>query len=60
MEYEIKVIEYIAYEKTIYVEAGNKKESRKKAKNQDWFDAGADGVCVEQGVKKVLTINKYN
>ena len=52
MEYEIKVIEYIAYEKTIYVEAGNKKEARKKAKNQDWFDAGADGVCVEQGVKK--------
>ena len=31
MEYKIKVVEYIAFEKTIYVEADNKKEARKKA-----------------------------
>jgi hypothetical protein len=60
MEYEVKVIEYIAYEKIIYVEADNKKQARKKAKNQDWFDAGPDGVCVDQAVKKVLTIKNIN
>ena len=59
MEYEIKVIEYITFEKTIFVEADNKKEARAKAKKQDWFDAGPDGTTLDVGVKKVLSIKEY-
>ena len=59
MNYEIKVIEYITFEKTIYVQANNKKEARAKAKKQDWFDASADGITLDNGVKKVLSIKDY-
>ena len=59
MDHEIEVIEYITFKKTFYVEADNKKEARSKAKKQDWFDAGPDGVCIDHGVKKVFR-NKNN
>ena len=39
MEYKVKVVEVFELERYYFVEAKNKAEAKKLAKNDDWYDA---------------------
>ena len=60
MKFEIVIIKTIAYKKTIFVEAENKKEAKLKAKIEDWFDAGPDEIEMAINLPvKVFSIKDY-
>jgi len=55
--YKLEVEEYHLVNKTYYIRADNKKDARKKAKNQGWFDASADehtGIVSNVIVKSIV------
>tara|TARA_R100000773_G_C4218040_1_gene116504 strand:- start:695 stop:874 length:180 start_codon:yes stop_codon:yes gene_type:complete len=58
MEYIVETEIISIYKKVVYIDAKNKTEARKKAKNQDWFDAGCDEF-IEQKFSKVTDIKEY-
>tara|TARA_R100001463_G_scaffold14310_1_gene37698 strand:+ start:3424 stop:3606 length:183 start_codon:yes stop_codon:yes gene_type:complete len=57
-EYKIKTVQYLVFEKTVYVEAKNKTEAKNKAKNNDWYDAEGDEYTGDIICKKVDKIEE--
>ena len=57
MEYKVKVVEVFELERYYFVEAKNKAEAKKLAKNDDWYDAqdiqANNQILVKIKVKKV-------
>tara|TARA_R100000152_G_C6608003_1_gene62821 strand:+ start:235 stop:414 length:180 start_codon:yes stop_codon:yes gene_type:complete len=58
MEYIVETEIVSIYKKVVYIDAKNKTEARKKAKNQDWFDAESDEF-IDQKFSKVISIKEY-
>ena len=50
--YEIEVVELREVRKTYYIEAQNKSDARKRAKESDWDDASADDPTFD--INKVI------
>ena len=58
MEYEVETEIIAIHKKVVYIEAKNQTEARKKAKKQDWFDAGPTEY-IDEKFSKVVSIKKY-